>query len=138
MSQRVFPLSPKSTKALEVGDLIAVPCESSGWACIQVRDLRAAGVGSRSCFIAGVLSWRGDDRPTPQDVAGLVAVEQGLARVELFTEGGLEVVANAPVTALSPSASGNTFSGSHPGLKYRVWGWMALVRIAQETSAKAP
>lgn len=63
MSDRSFPFSPRSTATLEVGDLIAVPREPSGWACLQVADLNRRGPGARTTFVAGVLRWRGEGWP---------------------------------------------------------------------------
>src|SRR3954447_25053767 len=92
MTGRSLPISPRSTQSLELGDLIAVPCEPSGWACLQVVDLARSGPGMKSSFVVGVLPWRGDEPPTHLAVAGLAASEQGLVHVNLFTQGGLEVV----------------------------------------------
>jgi hypothetical protein len=72
MSGRSFPFSPRSTRQLELGDLIAVPCEPSGSGCLQVVDLRRRGPGSLTTFVAGVLPWRGDHPPTGPDVVDLV------------------------------------------------------------------
>ena len=93
---RTFPFSPRSTVVLEVGDLIAVPCEP-GWACLQVTDLKGRGPGARTVFVAGVLPWRGDEPPTCDEVKGLRATEQGLVPIEVFTQGGLQVVDQAVV-----------------------------------------
>lgn len=68
------------------------PCEPSGWACLQAIDLSRSGPGARTTLIAGVLPWRGDKPPTRQAVSGLVASDQGLVPIEVFTDGGLQVV----------------------------------------------
>jgi hypothetical protein len=121
-------VSPRSTTSLEVGDLIAVPCEPSGWACLQVVDLKRKGAGARTSFVAGVLPWRGHAPPTRADVAGLAAIEQGLVRIELFTDGGLQVVGHAEV--ISTSLPSN-FRDMQVGTVRTVWGWKTAIKRAQ-------
>lgn len=95
MTKRQFPFSPRTSGQLEQGDIIAVPCEGGRWACLQVVELEREGVGSRSTLMVGPLPWSGAEPPTARDVEGLPVTEQGLTRIELFTEGGLQVVANS-------------------------------------------
>lgn len=121
-------MSPRSTTSLEVGDLIAVPCEPAGWACLQVVDLMRKGAGARTSFVAGVLPWRGQAPPTRADVAGLAAIEQGLVRIELFTDGGLQVVDHAEV--ISTSLPSN-FRDMQVGTVHNVWGWKTAIKRAQ-------
>lgn len=128
MPGRSFPVSPRSTTSLEVGDLIAVPCEPAGWACLQVVDLKRKGAGARTSFVAGVLPWRGQAPPTRADVAGLAAIEQGLVRIELFTDGGLQVVDHAEV--ISTSLPSN-FRDMQVGTVHNVWGWKTAIKRAQ-------
>ncbi len=128
MTSRVFPFSPRSTKSLEIGDLIAVPCEPSGWTCLQVVDLHRAGVGARTAFVAGVLPWRGHTPPTRGDVAGLGATAHGLVRVELFTDGGLQVVDHAEVVGTGLPSN---FRDMQVGTVHNVWGWRAAIALAQ-------
>jgi hypothetical protein len=132
VSSRSFPFSPQSTSSLEPGDLIAVPCDPSGWGCLQVIDLKRDGPGARTAFVAGVLPWRGEKPPTRQDVSGLVASEQGLVRIELFTEGGLQVVDAAEVLATGLPSNFRDFS---VGTTHKVWGWRSAIRKAQEASS---
>ncbi len=131
MTDRTFPFSPRSTVALEVGDLIAVPCQPSGWACLQVVDLGRSGAGARTTFVAGVLPWRGQAPPTRDDVAGIGAIEHGLVPVDVFTQGGLQVVdhSEAVVTSL-PS----NFRDMQVGTSHKVWGWKTAIRRAQAAS----
>jgi hypothetical protein len=95
MTKRQFPFSPRTSGQLEQGDIIAVPCGGGRWACLQVVELKREGVGSRSTLMVGPLPWSGAAPPTDRDVEGLPVTEQGLTRIELFTEGGLQVVANS-------------------------------------------
>lgn len=129
MSDRSFPFSPRSTATLEVGDLIAVPREPSGWACLQVADLNRRGPGARTTFVAGVLPWRGEEPPTRDDVIGLGSLEQGLVSVEIFTEGGLRVVDRGEVV---PNLSPSNFRSYEVGTVHKVWGWRTAMRKAQE------
>jgi hypothetical protein len=128
MTGRSFPFSPRSTQALERGDLIAVPREPSGWACLQVVDLIRSGPGARSTFVAGVLPWQGDEPPTQQAVSGLAACDQGLVHVQIFTEGGLEVVAAGHVVATDAPSN---LRGFGMGSRHKVWGWQTAIRRAQ-------
>jgi hypothetical protein len=84
---RSFPLSPRTTGSLEVGDLIAVPCDPSGWTCLQVIDLKRSGPGAQTTFVAGVLPWRGEAPPTRHTVCGLAATEHGVVHADIFTKG---------------------------------------------------
>jgi hypothetical protein len=117
-----------SLEALHVGDLISVPCEPSGWACLQVVGLKREGAGARASFVAGVLPWRGDSPPTRDDVEGLAATEQGLVHIQLFTAGGLQVVDNAQVV---PTDLPSNFRDMQVGAVHKVWGWKTAIRRAQ-------
>lgn len=128
MPSRSFPFSPRSTASLEVGDLIAVPCEPSGWACLQVVDVQRRGPGARTSFVAGVLPWHGDTAPTRTDVAGLAATEHGLVRIELFTDGGLQVVDQADV---AEAGLASNYRDVGVGTVHKVWGWKTAIRRAQ-------
>lgn len=131
-SNRSFPLSPRSTSQLEAGDIIAVPREPTGWACLVVVEVQRRGPGARSTFIAGVVDWLGESPPREQDVAELPVVAQGLTRMEIFTEGGLAVVGNLrPVTTQFDS----NYRDFHVGNTHRVWGWRTAIRQAQTRGA---
>ena len=131
MTNRSFPFSPRSTVPLELGDLIAVRCEPSGWACLQVVDLRRSGAGARMTFVAGVLPWRGEAPPTRDAVAGVDAVEHGLVRVDVFTHGGLQVVDRAEIVATGLPSN---FRDMQVGTIHKVWGWKTAIRRAQAAS----
>jgi hypothetical protein len=132
MVGRSFPFSPRSTQSLERGDLIAVRCEPSGWACLQVIDLRRSGAGARTAFVAGVLPWRGDEPPTRQAVIGVAASEHGLVPIEVFTEGGLQVVDEGDVV---PTGLPSNFQDFGVGTHHKVWGWRTAIRRAQAASS---
>jgi hypothetical protein len=109
MCSREFPFSPRSATKLEVGDVLALPCEDGTWAVLQVSALRRTGPGARTTFGVGVLLWRGHERPTAADVAGLEFVAHGLTRIEIFSAGGAEVVTN---TTLASGVQPNTYYGA--------------------------
>lgn len=77
MPTRDFPFSPRNTRQLEAGDLVAVPCEPQGWACLQVVELKRKGPGSLKSLIVGPLPWFGEAPPTDQDAEGVPVTEQG-------------------------------------------------------------
>jgi len=132
MPDRTFPFSPRSTLLLELGDLIAVPRERSGWACLQVVDLNRGGPGSRTTFVAGVLPWYGEASPTKGDTDGLAAIEHGLVPVELFTEGGLQVVDQCDVVSTDLASN---FRDMQVGAVHKVWGWRTAIRKAQAAAS---
>ncbi|MCB0910237.1 MAG: hypothetical protein KDB60_01305 [Propionibacteriaceae bacterium] len=95
MPKRDFPFSPKSATRLEVGDLIAISGSDGDWAVLQVSTLPRTGPGARTTLGVGVLPWRGKKQPTAEAIAGLEFVEHGLTSIEIFTDGGAEVVGSA-------------------------------------------
>jgi hypothetical protein len=130
--KRSLPFSPRTTRQLECGDLIAVPCDTSGWACLQVIDLQRAGPGSLTTFVAGALPWHGETPPSGSDVAGLAAVEQGLIRTEIFTEGGLQVTGKAPVVDSGLPSNLRDFA---VGTTHHVWGWRTAISKARAAAS---
>ena len=134
MAHRFIPFSPRTTKQLERGDLIAVPCEPTGWACLQVIDLKRGGPNSLKDLVVGALPWRGAEPPTAVTVTGLAAVAQGLTGTELFTEGGLQVTGNASVVDVGLSSNFRDFG---VGAVTQAWGWRTAVRKAQAAAAES-
>lgn len=108
--------------------MIAVPCEASGWGCLQIVDLKRSGPGSLATFIAGVLPWYGVQPPTLDDVQGLAVVEQAMVHKKLFTEAGLQVVTSFPVI---PTALTSNFRDRGVGTIHHVWGWRTAMRKAE-------
>lgn len=82
--------------------------------------------------MVGNLPWGGAESPTERDVMGLEVTEQALTRIELFTEGGLQVVANSP---LVPTVYASNYRDLEVGTKHRVWGWKAAIRKATAAAA---
>jgi len=121
---RNFPFSPRSTRELEVGDLIAVPREDGRWGCLQVTDLKRSGSGSRTTLVVGILPWVGEHPPTSGAVSRLSVVEQALTRIEIFTEGRLEVVATS---SLVPHGLPSNYRDFGVGTTHNVLGWKAAI-----------
>ncbi|GAA3287400.1 hypothetical protein ACFFON_06005 [Arthrobacter citreus] len=126
MKPRTFPFSPRSATSLAVGDLIPVQGASGKWACLQVLELEPR---VRATFIAALLPWRGDSSPSPDEVAGIVPLRRALTRIDIFTQGGLQVTGN-----VAPSDSGQErwHGPSYVGKTTRVWGWKRTILAAQE------
>ena len=57
----------------------------------------------------------------------VAVTEQALTRIEIFTEGGLQVVANSPIV---PTVYASNYRDFEVGTKHRVWGWKAAIRKA--------
>ncbi len=119
--QRVYPLAPTSATALTIGDLIPVQGATGTWACLQVLELAPR---KRKTFIAGLLDWRGDQPPSPDDVTSAAPLRRALTGIEVFTEGGLTVTGNVP-----PVDAGQEqwFGPSYIGKRTTVWGWKAAI-----------
>lgn len=127
MVMRTFPFSPRSATGLEVGDLIAVPREDGRWGCLQVTDLTRRGTGSRTTLVVGVLPWVGEQPPTSQEVSGVSVTEQALTGIEIFTQGGLEVV---DTTSVAPHRLPSPYREYAVGTTHHVWGWRTTIRRA--------
>ena len=125
MAERSYPFRPRTARQLQRGDIIGVPCEPEGWVCLQVVDLASTGPGSLRAFVAGALPWRGEAPPTSAAVAGLGAVEQGLTRIELFSEGNAQVFCNVPVKEVGLTS---VFRDHAVGTTHHVWGWQTAIR----------
>ncbi len=119
--QQGYPFTPRSATALTVGDLIPVQGDTAGWACLQVLELAPR---ARSYFIVGLLDWRGSLPPGPADVRAAAPLRRAMTRIEVFTEGGLEVVGNS-----APADEGQErfFGPGYIGKRTQTWGWMAAV-----------
>jgi hypothetical protein len=116
---------------LEPGDLIAVPCGAEEWACLLVVAVRREGPGSRTTFHAGVLSWRGAERPTRESTVGAPVSKVALIPIEVFADGGLEVVDSGAFVDKDLIAHTHDFE---VGAKHSVWGWRTAIQKAQMES----
>lgn len=130
-----FPISPKTTAQLEIGDVIAIPLSGGRWGALQITDLLRSGPASRSSFVAGPLPWDGTEHPTANDVAGLAVTEQALIHTDLFRHGGFQVTANT-----TPASTGlpSSFRDHGVGTRTKVWGWRtAIQRVADAADSRA-
>ena len=126
VTARVLPCTPRSATALRIGDLIGVQGTTARWACLQVVELMPR---KRTSFIVALLPWQGDGPPMADAVRGLPPIERASTRIEVFTEGGLQVV-----DTVEPADAGQEqWTGpSYVGKTTRVWGWTATIRLAGE------
>ncbi len=132
MPTRSFPFSPRSATELQVGDLIPVQAPTGEWTCLQVLELRPR---ARTSFIVGSLPWRGHERPAPEAIDDLIPFERALARIEIFTEGGLQVIGNVIPNDIGQERWHDPL---YIGKSQIVRGWKATIRHAQEYATTAP
>lgn len=120
-----YPLAPSSATALTVGDIIPVQGGTGGWACLQALELLPR---KRVQFIVGLLDWRGDHPPAPDDVVAAAPLRRALTGIELFTVGGLIVTGNA-----TPADAGQERwqDPGYIGKRTLVWGWKAAIEQAK-------
>lgn len=132
MSRGDFPFIPKTSRDLEVGDFWEVELPDGRYGCLQVTELAHRGPGSRSTLVVGVIDWCGGEPPTSESIRGRRILEQGLTRIEAFTEAGAQVLGRVVVTydRVFPSH----YRGPFPvGTVHRVWGWQTLRSVAART-----
>jgi hypothetical protein len=55
------------------------------------------GTGSRSLFLAAVLTWSGEKPPTTDAIAGVPTLEQGKAHIVTIVRSGGKVLGNRPL-----------------------------------------
>ena len=137
MTERQFPLSPKSARDLRIGDFWAVPLSDGTFGCLQVTDLLKSGSGSLKTLVAGVIDWQGRLPPAAYDLAGRRVLAQGLTRIEVFTEVGSQILGNTSATSPSPGLASN-FRDFHVGAVHNVWGGRALPKLVERTLREYP
>jgi hypothetical protein len=65
----------------------------------------------------------------------LAASDKGLVPIEVFTDGGLQVVDKGDVVDTGPPSNFRDFGvGAH----HKVWGWRTVIRRAQAASSWLP
>jgi len=132
MPGRAFPLSPGSTRDLEVGDFWAVALDDGTFGACQVTDLKRSGAGARTSLVAGVLDWSGAEPPTTETLSGVAVLAQGLVGVEVFTKGGATIIGNAPLGHGSQDLP-SPFRDFAVGTVTQTWGWKVLPRRVAST-----
>lgn len=128
--QRHFPLRPRSARELRVGDFWAVALPGGGFGCLQVTDLKKSGPGALKTLVAGVVDWRGPSPPVEADLAGRSILEQGLTRIEAFSEPAGKVIGNTNRTTRA-SALASNYRDFEVGTITHVYGWRALPTIVE-------
>ena len=83
-------------------------------------------------FVAGVIDWRGPNAPGPADLSGRSVLAQGLVHTGVFTEGGAEILGNAPDTIPDPALT-SAFRDFAVGTTTFTWGWKVLPRRVEAT-----
>lgn len=124
MSDRNFPFVPASATDLAIGDLIGVPTHDGRWGCLQVTDLEP---GKRTILWAGVLDWSGTEAPNSESTDGCPILDNKMTRVELFTQGGLQVFDNRVV--IEHGQRSNRGAGD-VGTVHAVSGWKSRLNAA--------
>jgi len=135
MPGRAFPLSPGSTRDLEVGDFWAVALADGTFGACQVTDLKRAGIGARTTLVAGVLDWSGAEPPTTETLSGVALLAQGLVGVEVFTKGGATIIGNAPLVEGGQEWP-SPFRDFAVGTVTQTWGWKSLPGRVASTLAR--
>lgn len=128
--ERTYPLSPRSSRDLRIGDYWTVPLSDGTFVCLQVTDLQQSGPGSLKTLVAGVVDWRDATLPNESDLVGRRVLEQGLTRIEAFTEVGSRVIGNTAET-VGRSALDSNYRDFHVGAVHNVYGWRALPKIVE-------
>lgn len=121
-----YPHTPSSATQLRVGDVVPVADPSGWWGCLQVVELKPR---ARGHWIYGLLPWRGMAEPTLEDVRDRPPLHRALTRIEVFTEGGLQVTGCTP-----PADEGQEqfYGPAFIGKSTRVTGWQTCIRLAQQ------
>jgi len=120
---RDLPFTPRSAVHLKVGDLIGVPSATGRWGCLQVTDIES---GSRKFLYVGLLDWSGERPPTAENTASAKTLDSALSRMEMFSEGGLQVFDNRPVIGVQSNRTEFAV-----GTVHRVKGWKAAIGAAE-------
>lgn len=100
--------------------------------CLQVVELRGSGPGSMKSLVVGTLPWRGAAPQPERDVRNIAISQRALTGIELFTEGGLQVVGNADI---APNDIPEHYRPLQVGDSQNAWGWRAAIGRARESAA---
>ncbi len=132
MPERTYPLSPRSSRDLTIGDFWAVPLSDGTFGCLQVTELKTSGSGSLKTLVAGVIDWRGSTPPQESDLVGRRVLAQGLTRIEAFTKVGAQILGNSDTT-LGAEGLVSNYRDFYVGAVHHVWGWRALPKVVERT-----
>lgn len=90
-----------------------------------MTDLKRQRVGASKCPVVGVLDWHSSEEPTAASVRGSSVLDQGLTRIQLFIDGGYQVVGSC---AVGHNPWPSNFGRSAVGTTHKIWGWQAAAR----------
>ena len=80
-----YPFEPKSNAHLLPGQFWGVPLSDGRWACGRVLAVKTQSdahfPGNSRTFLAALMCWQGDERPTAEAIAGQQVLAQGWAHV---------------------------------------------------------
>src|SRR2546428_4812632 len=96
--ERTYPLSPRSSRDLRIGDYWTVPLSDGTFGCLLVTDLKQSGPGSLKTLVAGGGDWRDATPPSESHLVRRRGLEQGLTPIEAFTQVGSRVIGNTAET----------------------------------------
>jgi hypothetical protein len=93
-----YPFTPKSTRFLKSGQYWAIKLKNGKYACGVVVDLWEVDskVNTR-IFIAGLLDWVGEVKPTPDDLESAKLLEMAQAHIKTITHTGSEILGHVPL-----------------------------------------
>jgi hypothetical protein len=109
-----YPLIPKTTAGLRVGQFWSIPLSDGRFGCGRVLRTETGGSsGGRTRFIGAILDWVGDDPPTAEAIAGSPVLAMGNAHVRLITFDGGTILGERPLDAdgIEPPATVDTWWG---------------------------
>src|SRR2546428_8646510 len=92
--ERTYPLSPRSSRDLRIGDYWTVPLSDGTFGCLLVTDLKQSGPGSLKTLVAGGGDWGGAAPPGGTALFRRRGVEQGLTPNPAVPPGGSTVISH--------------------------------------------
>ncbi|MCU1623280.1 MAG: hypothetical protein JWL79_2125 [Frankiales bacterium] len=119
---------------MEIGDFWAVELADGRYGAAQVRDLQGSGVGALTTFVMGVVDWSGEELPGDSDLVGRTVLDQGLARIDVFTKGGAKMLGNSSATVTGPGLT-SVYRDHGVGTVTSVWGWKGIPRVVERALA---
>ena len=98
MPNRQFPIHPRSNRFIVPGDYWPILLVDGTIAVGRVIELPSkGGIGSRSSFLAGLMDWRGENPPVPDELAGSQVLEQGVMGIAAFKFNSWSIIGNRPL-----------------------------------------
>jgi hypothetical protein len=113
-----YPFEPKSNRYLRAGRFWAVALSDDRFGCGRVLQVPRPSDPEPSLylntriFLAGLMDWSGDERPTAQAIAGCKLLEQGRAHVPAIADTGGKILGQRD---LEPDGLPGLLQVSHRG-----------------------